>query len=330
MFGALVLLLVYYWTARFVQNRGAADISAGCVVFALLAAAMVFPLRWRLRLDQEGVSRRLLFRWDLWSWADLASGRLRKLHPYTLYDPERTWWRRKLGLGHMAPADIREAIATINTHYRLPPPPDVPDALTIKYGFRRSVTLDNQGVHLLFGGTPHEYTWGEVLQVHITRMDPVRRDFTSVRIALPDQEIEWKLFTHQGGTSPEWRGATAEEINEFLFHHVSPDRIDISIAGEPLTKREHIERQLRSTRKRARDFAMMMAIFLPWIVGLLIWMAIDDGVFKAALMAGIFASGPGAVMIFMYRSQREEVETLKRLLESAGEADRHPAGNVPS
>jgi hypothetical protein len=323
-----MLLMVYYWIARFIQNRGGADIAAGCLAFLSLAAVMAFPLRWKVRIDRLGVSRRLLFRWELWRWDDFASGRVCKQYPYTLYDPDRPRFRRRLRLGYMASADIQEVISLINECYRLPPSPDLPGTITIKYGFRRSATFDNQGVHLLFGGTPHEYTWGEIRQVHVTRMDPVRRDFKSIRIVFPDQEIEWKLVTHDGGTSPEWRGAAAEEINEFLFRHVAPDRIDISIAGEPLTKREHIERELRSAQKKARDFAVIMAVFLPLLAGLLIWMAIDDGVFKAALMAGIFATGPGSVMIFMYWLQRRQVDELKSLLESAGDADRQPAGSV--
>lgn len=169
-----------------------------------------------------------------------------------------------------------------------------------------------------------------IRQVYITRMDPLRRDFQSIRIVFPDQEIEWRMVTHQGGTSPEWRGATAEQVNEFLVHYVVPNRIDVSIAGQPLTKREHIERQLRSAQKKARDFTVVLTIFLPLIVGLLIWMAMSENVFKAALMAGIFASGPGLVMFSMYRSQRKQVDALKCLLESADQAGRHSAVNVTS
>ena len=90
---------------------------------------MAIPLRWKLRVDQDGVSRRLFFRWDVWRWTDLASGQILKLHPYTLCDPNRVWWRRKLRLGYMDSGDIEEVISVINTHYQLPPPPDVPETL---------------------------------------------------------------------------------------------------------------------------------------------------------------------------------------------------------
>ncbi len=67
------------------------------------------------------------------------------------------------------------------------------------------------------GDEPRVDLWGEVRRVYVTRPDPVRRDFTHLPVLLPGMEIEWKLVTHQGGTTPTWRGATAEEIHEMLF-----------------------------------------------------------------------------------------------------------------
>ena len=112
-FGAVGLMIVFYWTASCVRNLGGADTSVGCILFALSAAAMTLPLRWRLRVDAAGVARRRFFAWDLWSWSDLGSGRIRKVHPCTLHDPERPWWRRWLRLGWLAPDDLQE-VNTLN------------------------------------------------------------------------------------------------------------------------------------------------------------------------------------------------------------------------
>lgn len=315
--GAFALAAVFFWIARFVQNRGPVDIFVGCVLFALLAAAMVVPLGWKIRVDQHGISRRLFFRWDLWPWAALASGRVSKLHPFTLHDPERPWWRRRLRLGCMASSDIQEVISMVNTHYKLPPPPSIPGRLAIKYGFRRSATFDANGIHLIIRDMPHDYLWRDLRDIHITRMDPLRRDFKSLVITLPDQELELKRVTHQGGTSPTWRGATAEELNEFLFQFVPPDCIHISIAGHELAKREHIERKLEETKKRTREFVIMMVVFLPLILGLLVWMAIDDGIWKATVMGAMFVVFPGSVMFFHYRAQCKEISNLMDLLNNA-------------
>lgn len=313
-FGAFALAAVYFWIARFVQNRGGpVDISVifvGCALFALLAAAMVVPLRWKVRVDQRGISRRLLFGWDLWPWAALASGRISKIHPFTLHDPERASWRRRLRLEYMAPGDIQEVISMVNTHYKLPPPPSISTTLAIKYGFRRWVTFDSNGIHLIVRDMPHDYRWSDLRDVHFTRMDPLRRDFTSLVITLPDRELELKFVTHQGGRSPTWRGATAEELNEVLFRFVPTDRIHISIAGQRLEKREHIERKLKEKKKRAREYVMMMVFWFPLVLGLLVWKAIDDGILGAIVMGAMFVVFPGSVMFVLYRSDCKETAKL--------------------
>lgn len=316
--------MVFYWVASFVQNREPTDVAAGCAVFALLAGATAFPLRWKVRLGEEGVSRRMLFRWDLWRWADLGSGRIRKMHPYTLYDHERPWWRRKLRLEYMASGDLQEVIAVVNTHYRLPPPPTIPNSLAIKFGFRRSATFDRNGIHLVTGRTLHEYDWHDVRDIHIMRMDPLRRDFTSLVIALPDQEIELKLVTHQGGTSPTWRGATSEEVNEFLYQTLTNDRIHVSIAGEPLTKREHIERKLRKVQETNRQLVLAGGVFTAFLIGFSLWMLIADGIVKALLMATIFLIPVGSIYVFMYRSFAKEIGTLRSMLESVSNDNESP------
>ena len=115
----------------------------------------------------------------------------------------------------MAKAEIARTMERINTHYRLPSPPQLPDDLEIRYGFRRSARFDAKGIQLQTAGQIGVYLWSDVHCVHITRMDPVRRDFRSLEIALPDREIELKLISHEYGASPSWRGATAEVVNGF-------------------------------------------------------------------------------------------------------------------
>jgi hypothetical protein len=88
----------------------------------------------------------MFYRWDLWPWDDLASGRIEKRHPHTLFDPVRPWWRRRLALEFMAPAEIRRAMELVNARYRLPEPPEIPEALDIRYGFRRRALLDAKGI----------------------------------------------------------------------------------------------------------------------------------------------------------------------------------------
>ena len=50
------------------------------------------------------------------------------------------------GNDYHASLDRREVMAAIKAHYQLPPPRAIPSRLTIKYGFRRSASLDFQGI----------------------------------------------------------------------------------------------------------------------------------------------------------------------------------------
>jgi len=252
--------------------------------------------------------------WDLWRWSDLASGRVHKRHPHTLYDPERSWRQRKLRLGYMAASDIREVVSIVNRHYRLPPPPEVPERLTVKYGFRHSVTFDAQGIQALGGGEAKAYTWNEVRRVRVTRMDPVRRDFWMLVIVLPDQEIILPRDSL-------WN-STPEEINETLVRHVSPDRIDTYIAGERLTKRQDIERELELATKKARwASAVLVACMLTILIGALVIAMGGANVLGAMRMGGLPIIAFTPVFLLMWRAERKRIDELNRWLRAAIEAE---------
>ncbi len=315
--GAFVIAAVYAWTVRIVPNRDpVAQFLAG-VQIALVAAAMVIPLRWKIRVNEQGVSRRFLFHWDLWSWEDLASGRVSKRHAFILYDAKRPWWRRTLQLGYMNSDDIQELMSIVNRHYKLPPPPSVPATLEIRFGVRRSAMFTQDGVHLTGDKRPRSYRWHDLRGIHIIRMDPLRRDFKRLEVTLPDQTLIFRFVSHQGGTSPTWRGATPEELNEFLFRYAPAECIHVSIADQPLEKPEHIESKLKETTNRTRDLTVMMVVFLPLCLGILVWMAIDDGIVKATAMGVQLLLFPGSILWFLCRKQRKEIAALRNSLSNA-------------
>lgn len=298
-------------------QRGPADIARTLVVVGLLWLAMFAALQWKLRLDEHGISRRLLFYWDHWNWSDFASGRIRKLVSHTLYDQERPLWRRRLGLGFLEDRDRQVVLGIINAYYVLPPPPAVPETLTLRYGFRRKVTFDEGGIHLTDKNVPREFQWNELRHVHMTRLDPLRRDFVSLQIALPDEVIELKYVTHQGGTSPTWRGATADEVNEFLFAHVPSDRIDVSTPEEQSLNREVIERELKEAIKQQRQMKFCLTIFGAPLVACFVWLALQRGVFQGAVMIGMMAIPTVPLYIYIVRAHRERVAKNTELLRKA-------------
>jgi hypothetical protein len=94
--------------------------------------------------------------------------------------------------------------------------------------------------------------------VHVTRADPVRRDFSRLEIVLPDEEL---LFVMVGGEhKPSWMGSTAEELNEFLFRHIAPERIEVDIEGERPAARSDLEKQLGKAVKEGRTLRCFLWI----------------------------------------------------------------------
>ena len=61
---------------------------------------------------------------------------------------------------------------------------------------------------------------------------------------------------------------------------------------------------------RIRELDIVMVVLLPLIVGLLVRMAITDGILIAIGMGGTFAVFLGPVMFFVYRRHRTQVREL--------------------
>jgi hypothetical protein len=313
--GVVVVAGTAYWLTCVLQARSLDNFYAICVILAGVAGAMMLPLRWRLRLDEQGLQRRLLIRWDLWSWDDMASGRLKKTQSHTLLDPARPWWRRTLSFGYMTQEHVQSVVRAINAYYRLPAPPELPERLTIKYSFRRSAMFDGDGVHLRIKGLEKAHPWRDVQNVFIVRADPVRRDFSSMQIILPDEEIELKLITHQHGTSPSWRGATAEVINEFVHQRVPAEKISVAISGEPIANRAQLERKLKELEKAERSMRILAGILLVLIPSFLIWIWITANL-AGALAMGALMTLPSPVVIWVLRLHRTQVKQLRGQLDS--------------
>lgn len=243
------------------------DVVVGCLLILFLVLPLIAVLRWRLTLGPEGLARRRLEHWDRWSWSDLASGRIGKVHPMTLVDPERPWWRRQLSLGYLSEADRHEVLTELNQHYRLPPPPEVPESLTIRYGWRRRATLDSTGIHLLASRTHRHYVWSDVQKVYLIRIDPMRRDFARLGIALPDQEIELRFTTAEDWTT------RSEQINECLVRHVPQDRIVTDLASELPKRRIFLEKDLARAKRDLLVWRITIAfLFFAYSgMGMMFW-----------------------------------------------------------
>jgi hypothetical protein len=283
--GAILLAATARWVELTVRHERLPVVS---VAFALLGIATVYPLSWRLALDGQGLVRRRLWFEDHWSWTDFASGRIQKRHKFALIDPERPWWRRKLDLEALTDADRRQVLAAVNCHYRLAEPPRNAESLTVKYRIGRTATFSRHGIELVERGQPHDYRWADVWHLHIARMDAVRRDFAELNLVLPDREIGLRMVTHQHGTSPTWRRASAEEINDFLLAHVPGERVSIDLVGERPHSAIDVDRQIDRVRRELREFAICMGACAMLVVGGLVWLFTQRALIPALIMSSAF------------------------------------------
>lgn len=303
------------WVSR--VNERPDLVTVGLPLFGLIGMSMVLPLRWALRVDYEGISRRRLVGWDLWSWSDFASGRIHKRDPFAFVDPARPWWGRQLWLGLESSADTKRLIGLINKHYRFPPPPVVRRELTITHGLFRTCFLGERGIELSKRSLKHKaierrrHSWNDVLRVHITRRDPLRRDFVRLEIVLPDEEVILRAEA--------WRGASREELNEFLHQHVAPERMEIDIEGERPARRSDAQREFDAFNKEQRSFRYMIPTLFGLLVALLLFVAIAKSPMAALILGAVHGVLIGPLCWGVARSRRQKANMLLARLAEYGE-----------
>lgn len=312
-FGLVLIVGVSILIQKLVQlapRPNSALLITALVVSACLAF-LISGLRWRLRVDQEGIATGIFFRRELWTWSDFASGRIRKSYPDHFSDPQRPWWRRRLNLSYLENDDRFEVISAINMRYVLPPPPEVPPTLEIKYAILSAVNFNDRGIKIKKGKKSNAYEWTDLVEVHFTRTDPLRRDFASLVITLPDQEIEFKLVSGQGGATPNWRGATAEELNEYLMRAVPTDRIGVSIRGQEPNNIRELERRIKTCENSLKSITSMMIILYVLLVIFVAWIVVQKGLWVGLAMAFMFSMQ--CLMVHcVYFSVRQNLRKLMR------------------
>ncbi len=281
--------------------------------FAIPALLLTMPLFWKIRLDEKGISRRSFFRWDFWSWDDIASGRIIKSSSCSLYDPSRPVGHRSLTL-HLSFKDYQEVMAAINEHFQLPSAPEIPESITVHPPLRHVATFDQTGIHRVVRKKKQNVLWEDVCDVHITRIEPLSRSFSQIVITLPDHELGNNeiLIVRQMVPKP-------EELNELLLEKVSPDKIHISIVGQPLTKQRHIERHLKVVGSRRRALAIGVPIIMFLLTGLLVLMIHDSNLLKVCLLGSLTLPIMIVVLGIEYRTHCKEIYELKKSLDTINE-----------
>jgi hypothetical protein len=316
--GGALFVIIAVMTQICVHDGRRLDVicMALAMYFALILVLCYF-WSWRLRVDERGVSTRRLSGWNLWTWGEFATGRIRKEKSFTLRDPET---KRELCLDSLGDEDRKEVMARINEHYRLPPAPEVPLQVTIRYGFRRKAFLDSKGIRIECRGQSRDYPWSAVQGVRLWRWDPLRRDFRSVLIILPDQEI--KILKNSAGSSSnsyQFPGTSLEQVNELLYRHLPADKIEVTIIGDLLVKPEHIEREIKEREEAMRPLWVAPIVFGALFATLVVIHAIEGWaetlkwIAIISIMYGPFVLGVFLGIVPLRRYLRETAKLRDRL-----------------
>jgi hypothetical protein len=299
------------------------------VWLACAVALLALTIRFRLRIDEHGIWRRRLIRWDLWPWEAFEQGRVRhgKFGNQLIY-AEKPWCWRTISASFMGEAD-RAAFEDIVRKYQVPPPrPELPEVVTLRCGLLRRVELSAEGVRA--GPADREgelIRWSNVGRAEVVRAIHDRPDFVTLTLHLPARTKLVRLSRREGQN---WRGPDAEVIALYLQRHLDDSRFEVTaLRGPPadaaeadrrLARLDRDERQYRLIGRFAGWALAVLAVVMlrPWDwpnprnLGPADWVDVVIKVGAAAVVIGLQGGMILGVVYFHNRDirrRREEVRT---------------------
>jgi hypothetical protein len=280
--GVIMVFIPSQWAHRPHDER----VCAAAFFFAF-AGFLTQYLLYRVRVDRHGISRRILWQWDLWSWDSFTAGEVRRGAGLCDYvDPNRPWWRKRLELGLLEESDaaaINELIKRVWTPSLLKPVPETPK-FELKWPDKRVVQINNEHVTVTKKGESISYRWDEVVNIEIWRLESDRPDFREFRLLLPDQEIKLLRFNNHGEEYRTWVGSTSECIAAFVGQQAERVQLqDWALHGPPQSLQELDARELRDTAKSSAVLKQLLwadriswgvigivPLIFPWPTGLVV------------------------------------------------------------
>jgi hypothetical protein len=233
--------LIRWWLHELLPYRGIAHLIFGVITVALVTLGTFGVVRWRLRVDDQGIWRRRLLGWDLWPWEAFAEGRVSEGEDSstTFIFREKPFWARKMSLELLAEDDQRRILDLIRHVLVRPPEPVLPVELTILFGFRKEAYIARESLLIRNRGEVTRYAWKEIQSLRIRRRYHDRHDFSSLEIVLPDQIITLRLIHQNGQASRSWSGARGSPtpspaiVAGIFERYVPADRVLVTALREP-------------------------------------------------------------------------------------------------
>jgi len=198
-------------------------VTLGCMLlFGGLACGV--PLWWKWQLSDKCVSQRRLGGWSHWPWTGVAGGQVQKVHPYTLIDRSQPRRRQRMTFSWLSPADISTIYDAINAHYQLPPAEDLAGAVSFQFGQQQTAVLDENGVCIKSRDGSMMFLWDEVQSAAITRVEPLCRQFTRLKMQLPGASIDWSPLRRTDVDA-------SASVAAILETQLPPEVIQVEISG---------------------------------------------------------------------------------------------------
>jgi hypothetical protein len=307
--GCLVIVIVGCCLEALILHRGWASALLAHLIFVLLAIGLCFSLLSRIRIDDDGISRRILWWWDLWPWDAFADGGVHQgIGRYHYMIPHRPWWKRKIDLSLLDDSDAKDINELVRRVWQPPARGPIPETLTIQRGWPdgRRVVLTSDRVMISKGGQEREYRWRDVTHVVIWRLEADRTDFRELHLRVADQELHLNRRLHQGAEIMNWKGAPSDILAAAVTERVDANRIaEYSLTGA-CQSLEEVDARFERMQPRLKEARKIQ--WLPW--GMLV--PVTGLVFLAQWPKGLIAGILYAPLIYavrwMVRHQKEALD----------------------
>ncbi len=286
--GILGLVLIVIVTAG-LYAAGLAPPRHGPLLTLLVAVllAAIFLAQYllpRVRVDDERISRRILWWWDLWPWEAFEAGEVQRgAGKCNFRLSTEPFWCRELNLELLEDDDAEVLLSLILRVWTPPPVPDCPEELILKLTWqgRPTVVLTAEGVCLrprgkrssdvsrevaIGSSAAGEFIpWSDVQCVRIWRLQPDRDDFRELLIRWDGGEVKLRR-RRNGEDTQNWTGPTAELISAWLLRQQAiPMLEDYALLGEPRTLAELDAREEREAPREKDLRHMRWIVYAMWL-----------------------------------------------------------------
>lgn len=248
------------------------------MIGAIWLAQYLLP---RIKVDEAGISKRVLWWWTLWPWEAFEDGRIHQgIAQYGYLFSDLPWWSQRIELSLLSPEDSKEIDALIRRIWQPASAGPLPEQLELQFKWPKSqkLLLSPDRIAVSKRHQEWEYGWDSVLEVVIWRLEKGRADFRELHLKLPDRDFVLRRGLHQGSEVVNWTGASSGDVGRYILDHIPPECAhDFALTGKSTTlkeaeaRRSRIVKEIHSLRRdRWAPISLiipatvLLAVGIPW------------------------------------------------------------------